>query len=152
MNISETVDRLPIIKLWNQVLVPLQGQITDAVAERLLEQVLEAIQVSNAEGLIIDLTGVWMVDSHLCAVLSKMAASARLMGAESIMCGMSAEIAITLQTMGIDLAGVRTVLSLEEAFSSLGIGKLNAKKRSSIGERILLDAIAAREGQRTSES
>lgn len=136
MNISETVDRLPIIKLWNQVLVPLQGQITDAVAERLLEQVLEAIQVSNAEGLIIDLTGVWMVDSHLCAVLSKMAASARLMGAESIMCGMSAEIAITLQTMGIDLAGVRTVLSLEEAFSSLGIGKLNAKKRSSIGERI----------------
>lgn len=117
-------DRLPIIKLWNQVLVPLQGQITDAVAERLLEQVLEAIKNSDAEGLIIDLTGVWMVDSHLCSVLSKMASSARLMGANSIMCGMSAEVAITLQTMGIDLVGVKTALTLEEAFHSLGIGRL----------------------------
>lgn len=119
-------DRLPIIKLWNQVLVPLQGQITDALAERLLENVLEAIRASDAEGLIIDLTGVWMVDSHLCSVLSKMASSARLMGANSIMCGMSAEVAVTLQTMGIDLVGVRTALTLEEAFHSLGIGRMRS--------------------------
>ena len=88
--------------------------------------VLEAIRASDAEGLIIDLTGVWMVDSHLCSVLSKMASSARLMGANSIMCGMSAEVAVTLQTMGIDLVGVRTALTLEEAFHSLGIGRMRS--------------------------
>lgn len=139
---SEAIDRLPIIKLWNQILVPLQGQITDAVAERLLEQVLEAILASDAEGLIIDLTGVWMVDSHLCSVLSKMAASARLMGARSIMCGMSAEIAITLQTMGIDMAGVQTSLTLEEAFASLGIGKLKKETNKSVAE-LLGGAVSA---------
>ncbi|AKU99875.1 RsbR, positive regulator of sigma-B [Labilithrix luteola] len=139
---SEAIDRLPIIKLWNQILVPLQGQITDAVAERLLEQVLEAILASDAEGLIIDLTGVWMVDSHLCSVLSKMAASARLMGARSIMCGMSAEIAITLQTMGIDMAGVQTSLTLEEAFASLGIGKLKKETTKSVAE-LLGGAVSA---------
>lgn len=119
-------DRLPVIKVWDQVLVPLQGEISDAVAERLFEQVLETIKESGAEGLILDLTGVWMVDSHLCAVLSRLAAAARLMGAESIMCGMNAQIAITLQSMGIDMGAVRTALTLEEAFRSLGIGRMKS--------------------------
>ncbi len=120
-------ERLPVISLWSHVLVPLQGEISDALAERLVDQVLETIRDSAAEGLIIDLTGVWMVDSHLCAVLSRLAASARLMGAHSIMCGMNAQVALTLQTMGIELTSVRTALTLEEAFKSLGIGRLEKK-------------------------
>ncbi|MBX3199502.1 MAG: STAS domain-containing protein [Labilithrix sp.] len=121
-------DRLPVINVWNHVLVPLQGEISDAIAERLVDQVLDTIRDSGAEGLIIDLTGIWMVDSHLCAVLSRLAASARLMGAHSIMCGMNAQVAVTLQTMGIDMSVVRTALTLEEAFKSLGIGRLDAKR------------------------
>lgn len=120
-------DRLPVINVWNHILVPLQGEISDAIAERLVDQVLDTIRDTGAEGLIIDLTGIWMVDSHLCAVLSRLAASARLMGAHSIMCGMNAQVAITLQTMGIDMGVVRTALTLEEAFKSLGIGRLDAK-------------------------
>jgi rsbT antagonist protein RsbS len=68
-----------------------------------------------------------MVDSHLCAVLSRLAASARLMGAHSIMCGMNAQVAVTLQTMGIDMSVVGTALSLEAAFESLGIGRREGK-------------------------
>lgn len=120
-------DRLPVINVWNHVLVPLQGEISDAIAERLVDQVLDTIRDTGAEGLIIDLTGIWMVDSHLCAVLSRLAASARLMGAHSIMCGMTAQVAITLQTMGINMDVVRTALTLEEAFRSLGIGRLPKK-------------------------
>lgn len=128
------LDRLPVIKVWDQVLVPLQGEISDAVAERLLDQVLETIKESGAEGLILDLTGVWMVDSHLCAVLSRLAASARLMGTESIMCGMNAQIAITLQSMGIDMGSVRTALTLEEAFRSLGIGRVGTMRTTKSGK------------------
>jgi rsbT antagonist protein RsbS len=120
-------DRLPVISVWNHILVPLQGEISDAIAERLVDQVLDTIRDTGAEGLIIDLTGIWMVDSHLCAVLSRLAAAARLMGAHSIMCGMNAQVAITLQTMGIDMEAVRTALTLEEAFKSLGIGRLERK-------------------------
>lgn len=125
-------DRLPVINVWNHILVPLQGEISDAIAERLVDQVLDTIRDTGAEGLIIDLTGIWMIDSHLCAVLSRLAAAARLMGAHSIMCGMNAQVAITLQTMGIDMEVVRTALTLEEAFKSLGIGRLQ-KKRATRG-------------------
>jgi rsbT antagonist protein RsbS len=127
MSESSSLDRLPVINLWNHLLVPLQGEISDAIAERLVDQVLDTIRDTGAEGLIIDLTGIWMVDSHLCAVLSRLAASARLMGANSIMCGMNAQVAITLQTMGIDMGVVRTTLTLEAAFKSLGIGRLDPK-------------------------
>jgi rsbT antagonist protein RsbS len=126
-------DRLPVISVWNHILVPLQGEISDAIAERLVDQVLDTIRDSGAEGLIIDLTGIWMVDSHLCAVLSRLAAAARLMGAHSIMCGMNAQVAITLQTMGIDMEAVRTALTLEEAFKSLGIGRLEKSAARGVG-------------------
>jgi rsbT antagonist protein RsbS len=126
-------DRLPVINVWNHVLVPLQGEISDAIAERLVDPVLDTFRDTGAEGLIIDLTGIWMVDSHLCAVLSRLAASARLMGAHSIMCGMNAQVAITLQTMGIDMDAVRTALTLEEAFKSLGIGRIQKKRAAKRG-------------------
>lgn len=113
--------RLPVIKLWKQVVVPVQGDISDELADRLREQVLETLRDSDAEGLIIDVTGVWMVDSHLCSVLTNMAGSARLMGSECVICGMSAEIALTLQAMDIDLSSVHTALNLEEAFAHFGI-------------------------------
>jgi rsbT antagonist protein RsbS len=132
----EDLDRLPIIKLWNLILVPLQGDITDALADRLRENVLETINTSGAEGLVIDVTGVWMIDSHLCAVISNLAASARLMGTRSIICGMSAEIALTLQTMGVDMAGVKTALTVEEAFSILGVRPVKKERKSPTGLRL----------------
>jgi rsbT antagonist protein RsbS len=124
---SEDLNRLPIIKLWNQILVPLQGEITDEMADRLRSNVLEKIHATGADGLVIDVTGVWTIDSHLCAVISRLAASAQLMGTRSIICGMSADIAMTLQTMGIDLSGIRTALTVEEAFAILGVRQMSRK-------------------------
>ena len=114
-------DRLPIMKMWNLILVPLQGEISDDLVDNIRRHVLETIRDTGADGLVIDLTGVWMMDSHLCSVLTKLAASARLMGTPSILCGMSAAIALTLQTMGIELGGIRTALTVEEAFEAFGI-------------------------------
>lgn len=122
-------DRVTIIKLWDFLLVPLQGDVTDALANRLRQQVLDCIAESGADGLIIDVTGVWMIDSHLCSVISTLASSARLMGTESIVCGMSADIALTLQTMGVELDRVQTALSVEEAFQALGIGRVGRTRR-----------------------
>jgi rsbT antagonist protein RsbS len=124
---TEELNRLPIIKLWNQILVPLQGEITDEMADRLRSNVLEKIHTTGADGLVIDVTGVWTIDSHLCSVISRLAASAQLMGTRSIICGMSADIAMTLQTMGIDLSGIRTALTVEEAFAILGVRQVPRK-------------------------
>src|SRR6187401_1886617 len=73
--------RIPIIKLWHLLLVPLQGELTDELAGQLTNEVLEQIHKFGSSGLVIDITGLWLVDSHLCAVLSQLSSAASLMGA-----------------------------------------------------------------------
>src|SRR6185437_3690335 len=107
--------------LWDRILVPIQGEITDDLAEMLSQEVLREIHESGAHGLVLDLTGVWIMDSHLCSVLSNLASAARLMGTPTIISGLSPEIAMTLQTMGVELTEVRTALSLEQALAMLGL-------------------------------
>jgi rsbT antagonist protein RsbS len=119
--------RIPIIKIWHLLLIPLQGQIDDELAEQLRQDILHRIQSTDVTGLLMDVTGLWLMDSHLCAVLSQIAAAARLMGTESLICGMSPEIALTLQTMGLELPNVGTELSLEEALARLGVGVLDQR-------------------------
>ncbi len=115
--------RIPIIGFWDLLLVPLQGDMTDDMAARLVSEVLERIHRSGASGLMIDITGLWIVDSHLCAVLSQLAAAASLMGAKTIISGMKPEIAMALETMGIRLENVTTTLDLETALENLGVGR-----------------------------
>jgi len=119
--------RIPIIKIWHLLLIPLQGQIDDQLAEQLRQDILQKIQSTDVTGLLMDVTGLWLMDSHLCAVLSQIAAAARLMGTDSLICGMSPEIALTLQTMGLELPNVGTELSLEEALARLGVGVLGQR-------------------------
>ena len=138
------ISRLPIIKIWDQILVPLQGEVTDRLAERLSQEVLEAVHTHGAMGLVIDVTGVWMIDSHLCAVLSHLASCARLMGTRTIISGLSPEIALTLQTMGVELQSMHTALTVEQALEMLGLrvtlpgtkkGKSSSGDAQAAGER-----------------
>jgi rsbT antagonist protein RsbS len=114
--------KVPIIKIWHLLLVPLQGQVDDELAEQLRQDVLSKIQATGATALLLDVTGLWLMDSHLCSVLSQIASAARLMGSATVICGMAPEIALTLQTMGLELGNIGAALSLEQALSQLGIG------------------------------
>ena len=118
---SSELRRLPIIYLWDRVVVPIQGEVTDDLADKLSDDVLAAIHRSRARGLVIDLTGVWIVYSHLCSLLSHIASAALLMGAQTVLSGLSPEIAMTLQTMGVEFTNVRTALTLEHALTILGL-------------------------------
>ena len=113
--------RVPIIKVWNLLLIPLQGEMTDELANELTNQVLDRIHQLGCLGLVIDITGLWIVDSHLCAVLSQLSSAAALMGARTFISGMKPDIAMALETMGVQLKGVRTTLDLEDALELLGI-------------------------------
>ncbi len=112
---------IPIISLFGHLLVPLQGDVTDSQMDRLRAQVLERIRRTGTDGLIIDASGVWMMDSHLCAVLGALAKAARLMGAQPVLCGLGPGVVMTLQTMGVELGGVDTALNLEGALKLLGV-------------------------------
>jgi len=113
--------KVPIIKLWRILLVPLQGELTDDLADELTAEVLDRIYRDGASGIVIDITGLWMVDSHLCSVLTQLSASAQLLGAKTVICGLKPEIALTLETMGVELGSIDTALNLEAALNSLGL-------------------------------
>lgn len=124
---DEAYNNIPIIKLWHLLLVPLQGEMTDDVASRLMSEVLERIYRDGSSGLVIDITGLWIIDSHLCSVLSQISDAASLMGAETVICGMKPEIALTLETMGVELDNVTSALDLEGALLLLGVKKPETK-------------------------
>jgi rsbT antagonist protein RsbS len=122
MSMSDaSINPLPFIRLWGTLLVPLQGEITDDLAERIHTEVLNHVYESEVENVIIDITGLWLLDSHICAMLAALGNSAKLMGAGTVICGMSAEIAQTLQMMDIGLDSVRSALNVEEAFELIGL-------------------------------
>ncbi|MBX3247715.1 MAG: STAS domain-containing protein [Myxococcales bacterium] len=114
-------NEIPILELWGRLVVPLQGDITDTQMEALQERVLRRVRARAPSGLVLDATGVWMMDSHLCAVMGRLASAARLMGTRPVLSGLSPTIVMTLQTMGIELTSVETTVSLEAALELLGV-------------------------------
>jgi len=119
--VEKTTHSIPVIELWGQLVVPLQGEIRDSQIDDLQRRVLERIRDRGAEGLVIDASGVWLMDSHLCATVGKLASAARLMGVRAVLCGLGADVVMTLQSMGIELQGVDTALELESALEHLGV-------------------------------
>jgi rsbT antagonist protein RsbS len=113
--------RVPVIRLWSRLVVVLQGDISDEVAARLMDDVLEEIRGSGAAGLVLDVSGILVVDSHLVHVLSNLAQAALIMGTPAVVCGMSPEVAMTLQMMGAEPKFMQTALTLEDALRRLGV-------------------------------
>ena len=118
---QDRYERIPIIKLFGFLLVPLQGDVTDSLGDRLREEVLMRVHREAIQGVVLDVTGLWMVDSHLCATLSSIAEATALMGAKTFLTGLKPDIALTLETMGLGLRGVTCCRSLEEALQAMGV-------------------------------
>jgi rsbT antagonist protein RsbS len=118
---EDTSAPVPIIRLWSSLLVPLQGDLTDGQATVLCADVLRDIERRGCSALIVDASGLWLVDSHLCSVIADLARSASLMGARTILSGLQPEVALTLLAMDVTLEGIETVLDLEQALESIGI-------------------------------
>jgi rsbT antagonist protein RsbS len=118
---SDDRTTIPVLKIWDQLLVALQGDVSDRQADDLSHSVLSRIRDVDVTGLIIDVTGVLTLDSHLCAVLARLASSARLMGVRSVLCGLTPEVVMTLQAMDIELTEIETVGTIEEALEGAGI-------------------------------
>ena len=127
----QAIEHITCIPLWDCLLVPLHGDIPDDHADAVVSEVLERIQHNGYFGVLVELSGVSMLDSHLCSVLAKLALAARLMGAQTVISGMRPEIAMTLETMGIELRGIRTAATLEDALESMGITRIRRAQEES---------------------
>ncbi len=104
----------PVVRLWDGILLlPLVGHIDGHRAVQLMDSLLQAVSENRAAEVIIDITGVPLVDTAVANTLIKTIRAARLLGVECTLVGISAEVAQTLVHLGADLSTVRTQSSLE---------------------------------------
>lgn len=110
---------IPIIKLYDTLIVSIQIELSDPVVSRLKDDITAEIERVRPFGLIVDLSGIDVMDSYITRTIRDVGLIARLMGVRTVICGLDPMIALTLVEMGIQLEGVRTELNLEEALESL---------------------------------
>ncbi len=116
------MERIPILKIHDLLLVSIQVDMHDRLALTLQEDLTAKLAQTRARGVVIDISALEMVDSFIGRTLSNIAGMSKLLGAETVVAGMQPSVAITLVELGLSLAGVRTALSLERAIDILGAG------------------------------
>ncbi|MET7703998.1 STAS domain-containing protein [Streptomyces sp. NPDC005485] len=110
---------VPVLKLGDVLLVTLQGELHDHAAEQLQQDIGEAITRSHVTGVVIDVSGVAIVDSFLGRVFAEIAATAGLLAARTVVAGMRPAVALTLVELGLTLPGLRTALDTDHALGLL---------------------------------
>jgi rsbT antagonist protein RsbS len=110
---------IPILRVGDNLLVTVQTDLHDAVAEAFQEDLLSTIEKTGAAGLLVDVSGLDVVDSYVARVLADTGRMARLMGTETVIVGIRPEVAATLVRMGYPMIGVRTALNVDEGLALL---------------------------------
>jgi rsbT antagonist protein RsbS len=105
---------IPILKIGSTLLATIQIELHDTVVDSFQNDVLEEIERTASNGLIIDISALETVDSYVARMLANTGKMAKLMGAETVIVGMRPAVAATLVRMGYFMEGISTALSLEE--------------------------------------
>jgi rsbT co-antagonist protein RsbR len=116
----------PVIQVWDGILaLPIVGTVDTARAQDMTEALLERIVATGSEIVLLDITGVPVVDTAVARHLLETVTAARLLGADVLIVGLSSRTAMTLVQLGIDLSHVTTratlAKGLEFAFRRLGL-------------------------------
>ncbi|WP_347841242.1 STAS domain-containing protein [uncultured Draconibacterium sp.] len=106
----------PVTKVWDNILIlPVIGTLDSQRAQIMMENLLQKIVDTGCTMSILDITGVPTVDTQVANHLLKTVTSARLLGADCIISGISPAIAQTIVHLGIDLSVIRTKATLQDA-------------------------------------
>src|SRR5467141_5294306 len=104
----------PVLQVRERLLIlPIIGVMDPQRARQLTEQLLRGIRTNRAKVVVIDITGVPVMDASVANHLVQTVEAARLLGATVIITGLSPEIAQTLVTIGVDLSEMATVGDLQ---------------------------------------
>lgn len=120
----------PIIPIMDRIIIlPLVGSIDSDRARDIMRGLLAGITTHRARVVILDITGVRVVDSQVAGYLNKAIQAARLKGCQTVVTGISDAVAETIVDLGIDWSGVHTVSDLQNGLST-GVHLLNHQRRS----------------------
>jgi rsbT antagonist protein RsbS len=113
------MDRIPILKLGEALLVTIQVDMHDRLAMALEEDLTTRIVEHGAKGVLIDISALEIVDSFIGRTLANIAMIAKVLDAYTVVVGMRPAVAITLVELGLSLPGVRTALNAERGMAMI---------------------------------
>ena len=113
------MDRIPILRIGNLLLVTIQVDMHDRLAMQLQDDLTSRISKIRARGVLIDISSLEIVDSFIGRMIANIAAMARVLDAETVVVGMQPAVAITLVELGLSLPGVRTALDIDRGMHLL---------------------------------
>ena len=109
---------MPILDISNDIfMIPMIGIIDSIKSQKLMENILENIQIKESKVVVVDISGITTIDSAVAAHLIKITKATKLMGCNSIVSGVSPAIAQTIVNLGIDIAHIETTANLKSALT-----------------------------------
>jgi rsbT antagonist protein RsbS len=113
------MDRIPILKMGDFLLVTIQVDMHDQLASALQDDLTNKISKVKAKGVLIDISSLDIVDSFIGRMLANTSAMARVLDAQTVVVGMQPAVAITLVELGLNLSGIHTALDVEKGMEML---------------------------------
>lgn len=113
------MERIPILQMGEFLLVTIQVDMHDRLAMTLQDDLTNRISETHANGVLIDISALEVVDSFIGRILGNIAKMSRVMDAETVVVGMQPAVAITLVELGLSLTGIRTALNVEKGMTLL---------------------------------
>jgi len=113
------MERIPILKMGDLLLVSIQVDMHDQLALTLQDDLTDRIAKTGARGVLIDISAVEVVDSFIGRMIANIAGMARILDARTVLVGMQPAVAITLVELGLTLPGVHTALDVERGMALL---------------------------------
>jgi rsbT antagonist protein RsbS len=113
------VERIPILKMGEYLLVTIQVDLHDRLAMTLQEDLTNKIAQTNAKGVLLDISSMELVDSFVGRMISNIASMSRILDAQTVLVGMQPAVAITLVELGVSLQGIRTALNVDRGMQLL---------------------------------
>lgn len=105
---------VPILKQGPILIATVQAALTDSDAERLRHDLMEQVGRHRAQGIVVDVTAIDVMDSFAARSLRTIAHMTRLRGAETVIVGVQPEVAFAMVQLGLKFDGMHTALDLEE--------------------------------------
>jgi rsbT antagonist protein RsbS len=113
------MDRIPILRMGDFLLVTIQVDLYDQLAENLEADLVHMVRKTSARGVLIDISAVSIIDSFMGRILGNIAMMSKIMDAETVVVGMQPAVAITLVELGLPLKGVYSALNVEKGMDLL---------------------------------
>jgi rsbT antagonist protein RsbS len=113
------MERIPILKVGDCLLVTIQVDMHDQLAMTLQEDLTAQIARHASKGVLIDISSLEIVDSFIGRMLANIAAMSKVLDAQTVLTGMQPAVAITLVELGMTLPGIRTALNVERGLELL---------------------------------